>query len=934
MDARPSQAAAAVAAALALLDRGAWRKLGADPLAPDMFLRPNAKALVASLYLLYSRINGKARAAREMRHCWPLSEPGQQRDFRAFMHAWVKGLGAEGRLPRTAVQFFPTAYQTASGPRTLELLGVLCSLALEAEAERAFPGAVGDVAPDPADDAAVSSGWEAHAVVTEARRRREAAHLSSTLAALQRLQQVWHAAGREGGLGAGGVAVSGQLWSRTAVHGLRVQALQQALDSGLALSDRPEAATGAALGRLLLSPGSSGTRGEEEPSLADEATPEAVLECLVLRLAAAVQRLQACCPQEGQPCATAGELQAALLDLQLLYRAIGQEPRRVLACQLAHTHSQPGALSSWPAAQLLPPCTPPRIAERALPGAAGEATPGSSLCRSPAATPGSVRQRVWASVRGRARPAKADERSSRTDYMPQQQTAALRDASECRTPLTGAATGSAAEQAAASSPGLQISPACAPAGQQHAQQKQLRAQHHHHQQLSRAGGSPTLGDMLGDAADMALLSDIDASAFEATAEAAGPMPSLSRTAGRPQQQQQIGSFSPEESIASVSLNGGSRAPGAWVAGSSVAGGGHAQPPAMSPMASVAGGGARMWDAALRQRAQEDQQVEQGGSSWRGTAMCHAPPQLPTSPFAGAASPAAADRQEHGWGSAGGGSPAASRRHSAPLQFTPPKSLGSPWPLPAAAAAPDSATPISRFSGQQQAARAPTPPPDGAAGSGRGQRAQVPKLNLVQIRMRQGGERASSPALGNAPPARPLPGDVAQPSPRRRCASLATTASPSASAFESEESQRLRHSRSVAAQQMAAAAAARPSPRRVGSSLRDLPMSPARTSSSPADTPPLSARRSAQVVLTECRASPRPSACSSPVGVQRQLGGPLALASSSGGASDSDVCSRLTGGPAGAPLADANAGIAAVGGATYSGIKAKFAMLQRAAPAAR
>lgn len=214
------------------------------------------------------------------------------------------------------------AYQSASGPRTVELLGALCMLALEAEAERAFPGAVDDVAPDHADEAALTSGWGLHQEVAERRRQQEAERLSAVLATLQRLQEVWRMGAHcVAAAGAAGAAAGGTgLWSCSAAHAGRVSTLQQVLDSGLPLSSRPDAATGTAVGALLL-----GTQEQQQlllqeggpPSLAADAAPESVLLCLQLRLVAAVQRLQACAG--GGAAASPLGLQAALADLQQLY---------------------------------------------------------------------------------------------------------------------------------------------------------------------------------------------------------------------------------------------------------------------------------------------------------------------------------------------------------------------------------------------------------------------------------------------------------------------------------------------------------------------------------------------------------------------------------------------------------------------------------------
>lgn len=257
-------------------------------------------------------------ALQDLRHCWPLAESQSQRDFRAAMHAWIKALGSAGRLPPDAVRFFPTAYQTACGPRTIELLGALCTLALEAEAERCFPGAVGDLPPDHTDNTALTSGWGLHQAVAEGRRRREASSLSLLLATLQRLQEVWEAsAARAGAAGCEPAAEPGQqLWSSSAAHTARVAMLQQVFDSGLLLSDRPDAATGAAIGALLLGERLDLAAGEgTPPSLAGEAPPEGVLQCLQLRLVAAVQRLQGC-TSDG---VSGSQLQAALTELQQVY---------------------------------------------------------------------------------------------------------------------------------------------------------------------------------------------------------------------------------------------------------------------------------------------------------------------------------------------------------------------------------------------------------------------------------------------------------------------------------------------------------------------------------------------------------------------------------------------------------------------------------------
>ena len=278
-------------------------------------------------------------ALQELRGCWPLVDSKCRSDFLAFMRKWITDLGKEALLPPDAVQLFPSTYQNAHGARTVDLLNGLCTLALKAELERSFPGAVNDVAPSLTDEASVTTGWAAHQGVTQAQQQREETCLSHLLATLQRLQEVLSQAAPAGeltsaGAGAAAAGVGSGLWSTSSSHRSRVQALQGVLGSGLRLSDRPGAATPAALGRLLLpsGPSSSKSLGEGEgapPRLAGEAPPEHVLQCLSLRLEPPVKQLVACCGDRQHGSALADKaanslvVQGALPDLHIDYSEWG-----------------------------------------------------------------------------------------------------------------------------------------------------------------------------------------------------------------------------------------------------------------------------------------------------------------------------------------------------------------------------------------------------------------------------------------------------------------------------------------------------------------------------------------------------------------------------------------------------------------------------------
>lgn len=171
---------AVASAALQLLDQGESRRAQREPPWAELGARrPDTATVQAALHLLFLRLNGRAAAKRvggahrkgrrarrrhlcpshlrpphppppaapqELRGCWPITESGQHKEFRAAMHAWVKGLAAAGRLPPAAARHFVVAYQTW-GARTVELLFHLALLALEAELERAYPGALAASAP-------------------------------------------------------------------------------------------------------------------------------------------------------------------------------------------------------------------------------------------------------------------------------------------------------------------------------------------------------------------------------------------------------------------------------------------------------------------------------------------------------------------------------------------------------------------------------------------------------------------------------------------------------------------------------------------------------------------------------------------------------------------------------------------------------------------
>ena len=163
------------------------------------------------------------------------------------MHGWVKELAAGGRLPAEVAKHFVVAYQTASGPRTVELLACLAPLALRAKLPPAVAGEA-RAAPDLLDDAAVTSGWEAELAGARARRQAGAQRLAAAAATLRRLHALGAVAPPPGSGDAG-----------------RLQSLQRVLGAGLDLG-------------LERGSGGSLLGGGDGEQTSEEASPAAVIE--------------------------------------------------------------------------------------------------------------------------------------------------------------------------------------------------------------------------------------------------------------------------------------------------------------------------------------------------------------------------------------------------------------------------------------------------------------------------------------------------------------------------------------------------------------------------------------------------------------------------------------------------------------------------------
>lgn len=156
---------------------GAFATLGIQLQGPvsELFARPNTQALelvmrelhwrhvgklaarkVASEARIHARRRRTKRSALTPRHLplqalagvWPIKEPQQSRAFRQTMQAWVSARGLSRHLPFDVAQSFPVAYQSASGPRTLQLLLWLAAPLLAKEAAKLLPqGWADDLSP-------------------------------------------------------------------------------------------------------------------------------------------------------------------------------------------------------------------------------------------------------------------------------------------------------------------------------------------------------------------------------------------------------------------------------------------------------------------------------------------------------------------------------------------------------------------------------------------------------------------------------------------------------------------------------------------------------------------------------------------------------------------------------------------------------------------
>jgi hypothetical protein len=59
---------------------------------------------------------------QELQHIFPALEPGQAREFKAAMHAWLRELGAASCVLPETVQYFVSAYSGGNSHRTVLML--------------------------------------------------------------------------------------------------------------------------------------------------------------------------------------------------------------------------------------------------------------------------------------------------------------------------------------------------------------------------------------------------------------------------------------------------------------------------------------------------------------------------------------------------------------------------------------------------------------------------------------------------------------------------------------------------------------------------------------------------------------------------------------------------------------------------------------------
>ncbi|GAB4820267.1 hypothetical protein N2152v2_007313 [Parachlorella kessleri] len=242
--------------------------------------RADTKLVQEMLHLLYVRCNGRAAAKKELRSCWPITESSQQKEFKAAMQAWVRGLAAADQLPQQAAHYFVTAYQTW-GMRTAELLFHLAVLALEAELERRHPELLTTVAPTLQD--AAPTVFDLAVAEDQHRLQLEVERLGQLLGTLQRLQQVFQGSAAAAGEGAPHLQ---PWWPTSQAHAERVLAMQQLLRRLSHLADVPHLAHADQTLGLLFDAAAA-----PPPCLAEQSNSTAgVLQVLAVRTAVAGQQ--------------------------------------------------------------------------------------------------------------------------------------------------------------------------------------------------------------------------------------------------------------------------------------------------------------------------------------------------------------------------------------------------------------------------------------------------------------------------------------------------------------------------------------------------------------------------------------------------------------------------------------------------------------------